>query len=140
MPFIGETAKANCKECGEVPARRKSAGKWQCYIATVPGARVRYKNQAWQALVSQLEQRQGKCANPACDNPILFAQVKGKSCHLDHDDDTGYFCGWLCPTCNPGIGYFGHDPGRIEGAAEYVRQTRFYVPLPTPEYAMPVDA
>jgi hypothetical protein len=87
-------------------------------------SRVRYKSQAWEALVAQLELRQGRCANPGCDNPILFAQSAGKSCHLDHDDDTGYFCGWLCPTCNPGIGYFGHNRNRLAGAAEYVRKTR----------------
>jgi hypothetical protein len=133
MPFIGETTKANCKECGEVPARRHRNGKPKCYMAGVRGGvRVRYKNQAWQMLVSQLELRQGMCANPRCSNPILFGEGLGKSCHLDHDDKTGYICGWLCPTCNPGIGCFGHDPNRIEGAAEYVRQTRVHLPLPTP--------
>lgn len=129
MPFIGEIAKGECRECGQVPVkgycRRKVA---QCYVVTVPGARVRYRNQAWDMLVSQLEERQGLCANPKCDTPLLFNQGLGKSCHLDHDESTGYLCGWLCPTCNPGIGYFDHDADRLEGAAALrkVHQKRTY--------------
>ena len=39
----------------------------------------------------------------------------------DHDHETGQFRGWLCGTCNTGLGRFKDDPDLMERAADYVR-------------------
>lgn len=39
---------------------------------------------------------------------------------LDHDHSTGAFRGWLCETCNLGLGQFRDDPTLLARAIEYL--------------------
>jgi len=41
---------------------------------------------------------------------------------LDHDHDTGRFRGWLCESCNKGIGFMREDIEAILSAADYLRK------------------
>lgn len=41
---------------------------------------------------------------------------------LDHDHVTGEFRGWLCNTCNRGIGYLGDYLDGIKSAERYLRK------------------
>lgn len=40
--------------------------------------------------------------------------------HLDHDADSGEIRGWLCGSCNRGIGLLQHSPEVLLGAAAYL--------------------
>jgi hypothetical protein len=40
--------------------------------------------------------------------------------HLDHDHITGEFRGWLCSTCNTGIGHLGDTIDAIKAALKYL--------------------
>lgn len=42
--------------------------------------------------------------------------------HLDHCHVTGKFRGWLCSTCNTGIGKLGDDVAGLLRAVEYLRR------------------
>jgi hypothetical protein len=41
--------------------------------------------------------------------------------NLDHCHDTKMFRGWLCRSCNTGIGSLGDDIGGLEKALVYLR-------------------
>lgn len=41
---------------------------------------------------------------------------------LDHDHETGEFRGWLCHTCNCGIGFLGDNIEGLQRALEYLRK------------------
>jgi len=43
---------------------------------------------------------------------------------LDHCHETGVFRGWLCRTCNSGLGQFKDNVVILEKAAEYLRKTK----------------
>lgn len=42
--------------------------------------------------------------------------------HLDHDHVTGKFRGWLCGSCNRGIGMLGDDIAGVERAIAYLKR------------------
>lgn len=42
----------------------------------------------------------------------------------DHDHETGFFRGYLCPRCNLSLGAFEDDPELLERAAGYLRESR----------------
>lgn len=46
----------------------------------------------------------------------------GNTLNYDHDHDTGWFRGWLCPDCNKGIGLLKDNPALLRGAAYYLEQ------------------
>ena len=50
-----------------------------------------------------------------CNKPLL-----GKEC-LDHDHSTLEFRGWLCYSCNTGIGKLGDNVEGLEKALTYLR-------------------
>lgn len=48
-----------------------------------------------------------------------------KVAHWDHDHGTGGGRGWLCASCNTGIGLLGDNPKLLETAAQYLRERGF---------------
>jgi hypothetical protein len=64
-----------------------------------------------------LAAQNGRCA--ICGTP---APDRLASMHLDHDHETGAIRGFLCITCNQGLGLFREDPSRLLRAVVYLRQ------------------
>lgn len=55
---------------------------------------------------------------------ICGRMVEGKSLHLDHCHATNTIRGWLCVTCNSGLGQFYDNPETLRAAADYVERFR----------------
>jgi len=54
---------------------------------------------------------------PICDR---HAEEIRQPLQVDHNPMTSAVRGLACPTCNRGLGLFGHDVGRLERAYEYL--------------------
>lgn len=61
------------------------------------------------------EMRAGLCE--ICDRP----QAK---LYLDHDHETGIVRGWLCLTCNTGLGKFQDSVSELQKAIDYLKKPR----------------
>ena len=46
-----------------------------------------------------------------------------KLLHLDHCHKTKAFRGWICPSCNQGIGNLGDSEEGLENALNYIRRS-----------------
>lgn len=55
------------------------------------------------------------CHKPAEDE-------KGRRLAIDHDHETGEFRGFLCGSCNTGMGLLSDDPARLRAAADYLER------------------
>mgnify|MGYP001573277352 CR=1 FL=1 len=64
------------------------------------------------------------CIDPHGDVKRGACEVCETECELcyDHDHATGLFRGWLCRSCNNGLGHFRDDPYRLVAAAAYLRR------------------
>jgi len=58
---------------------------------------------------------------PCPDVCDICRQADGKALHLDHCHLTGTFRGWLCSSCNLGIGSFKDSSDTLIAAARYLR-------------------
>lgn len=70
------------------------------------------------------ESQRGLCA--ICSRPETTRHQNGRQRNLavDHDHQTGTIRGLLCGRCNPGIGFFQHNPDYLDRAAMYLRVSR----------------
>ncbi len=50
-----------------------------------------------------------------CNHPLGRLEI----C-LDHNHNTGNFRGWICKTCNLGLGYFNDSPNLLNRAIQYL--------------------
>lgn len=64
----------------------------------------------------QLLDTQDSCC-AICRAPLSLEPF---SAHLDHDHHSGTVRGFLCPSCNRGLGHFDDDADRLFNAALYV--------------------
>jgi Recombination endonuclease VII len=59
------------------------------------------------------------------DNCELCGKHRGKKkLSLDHDHETKRFRGWLCNSCNLGIGLMGDSLARLEAAVSYLKKAK----------------
>ena len=59
---------------------------------------------------------------PMCCDCCGKEVTNRKTMHLDHDHKTGDFRGWLCNTCNTGIGSLGDSVEGLENAIRYLNE------------------
>lgn len=57
---------------------------------------------------------------PGCE--ICGRTPTRASLHLDHCHETNKFRGWLCSSCNNGIGLLGDNSANVLRAVEYLRR------------------
>ena len=62
----------------------------------------------------------------ACD--ICETITPASKLHLDHNHNTGKFRGWLCRTCNTGLGSLGDSQIGLQKAIDYLRRTEHEQP------------
>jgi Recombination endonuclease VII len=80
--------------------------------------RTRVKNLRWKRKQMGIPEATRLCPlNCECCGNIL---ISGKRTHLDHDHATGKFRGWLCNSCNLGIGALGDSIEGIRKALTYL--------------------
>ena len=119
-----------CKECSveRAQARRRAkpeehraaSRRWQARnrfrVALKQSAYIAEKkgHEPCSATVAEIKEAfTGYCA-------ICGAEEKKRKLCMDHDHSTGQFRGWLCHTCNQGIGCFRDDSELLERAAEFI--------------------
>jgi len=51
---------------------------------------------------------------------ICYGWITEATCHIDHDHETGFFRGLLCPQCNIGLGNFHDSIEFLERAIKYL--------------------
>lgn len=117
-----ETGMAVCAECGPVKMKWvKHKNGWRCSVAHklqkkmgTPGTHTKGIGfMSAKERAQRIEWQQGKC--------VICGEVK-PLCR-DHDHNTGLDRGFLCRSCNIGLGHFNDDPVLLRKAAIYV--TRF---------------
>jgi hypothetical protein len=57
---------------------------------------------------------------PICGKKL----IPGLTCipNLDHDHKTGKVRGWVCGTCNTGMGKFNDSPGMLKRAMDWIKR------------------
>lgn len=63
-----------------------------------------------------------KTAPPPPENCDCCGKPLGDKPCLDHDHNTLEFRGWLCYSCNTGIGKLGDDPEGVRQALDYLER------------------
>lgn len=63
-----------------------------------------------------LREQRGVC--PICGLVLIPPEIA-----FDHDHKTGVFRGWLCRTCNSGLGHFRDDVRLLALAQDYLNAT-----------------
>lgn len=66
--------------------------------------------------LERLDWQEGKCE--ICENKLDV----GRNCHLDHNHATGKIRGFLCHSCNTGIGKLKDSVELLEKAITYLRK------------------
>jgi hypothetical protein len=126
-------SQGTCRECARqaskkwVAANREkhstSVKRWQTKNRT----HVRALNKIWrdknhEKITAANRVRQG-LPLPSRPSPDS-CECCGKKCsyklHLDHDHISGKFRGWLCASCNVGLGYFGDGMAGLIKAMGYL--------------------
>lgn len=112
-----------CVECGaELTLTARRANEERVFCSRECKSRHRQVAQhglTRQDYLAMFEAQGGGCA--ICGAPA--ADVIGRRLVVDHDHLTGDVRGLLCSACNAGLGHFGDDPKRLEGAIRYLAGT-----------------
>ena len=59
-------------------------------------------------------------------NPPKHCEIcsRAGAMHCDHDHTTGEFRGWLCSSCNKGLGFLGDDAEGLRRALAYLERVQ----------------
>jgi len=99
--------------------RAKHPEKHRAYMrqwhAAHPNKHKEYKNR-------QKERRYAPTRPCPVGCEICGCYYATKSLALDHNHKTEKFRGWLCQTCNMGLGHFEDDPILLLKAIQYLRK------------------
>lgn len=86
---------------------------------------IRY-NLSRQQYEKMYKKQGGECA--ICESHIDLGGKPGgrtsNTCHIDHDHETGFIRGLLCPACNQGLGQFEDNPEILYKAMNYVLKSK----------------
>lgn len=119
--------RTKCKECSNRQARAWRARNpervrvhWLTAITKNPdrgrpSALRRHYGITVEQYDSLLLNQDGRCA--ICGKTV---EENGQRLHVDHDHETGRVRGLLCNACNPGIGFFKHNPDLLKKAMGYL--------------------
>lgn len=91
-------------------------------------SRLQYKKRNQDKLCVKQRKKRG-LPEPSRPEPILCeccGRQRGRtSLNLDHDHPTGKFRGWLCGSCNRGIGLLSDTIDGLQRAIDYLRASEF---------------
>lgn len=109
------TSVKNAKQYPKNPQKRKdSTARWKA----LNPARNKHLNRRWRGLPDPTRPEPQECENCG-GTPNGHGGL-----HLDHDHKTGAFRGWLCHSCNAGIGQLGDTIEGLERAVAYLRRAQ----------------
>jgi hypothetical protein len=116
--------RANRKRLLEYAAayRRKNQKKLRAAARTAWAKIPRAKRRAISRARTERGRRRSTLPRPAhCE---LCDAASKSTLHRDHDHITGQFRGWLCCSCNWGLGNFKDNPALLRKAAEFLENAR----------------
>lgn len=67
-----------------------------------------------------LRKQKGRCG--ICHAALFRGHRHARAAHLDHDHKTGHVRGWLCSTCNVGLGHFCDNVKLLQSAVKYLKR------------------
>ncbi len=120
----------DCAACGPgVRIRHKLNGQkvrhWACRTADArhaPGAVARRKRYQWVRRKYGLSAADWDELVALHGGACAICGTAGEELAVDHCHRTGRVRGLLCHDCNLGLGRFRDDPGRLQGAIDYLRR------------------
>jgi Recombination endonuclease VII len=86
-----------------------------------------YRIENWERLAAKRRKKMGQPepTGPypnACEICEALEANQDKGLMLDHDHKTGLFRGWLCSSCNLGLGKLGDSLEQIERTLRYMQR------------------
>lgn len=114
MTWTHRIVDGGCANCGAVTLiYKKSKGRYVCPNSTTFTRSVPTKTKVRNARIEELGRKfNGHC--DICNDPI-------EKPHVDHDHKTGLARGYLCFSCNVGLGHFKDSPELLAKAIEYLQ-------------------
>lgn len=108
---------ARYKESSERSAEKWRAANPEKYASMVKSIQLKSRYGTTQLQVDALfEKQRGLCG--ICNKPL---PLKGSGRHLDHDHVTAKLRGFLCRTCNLGLGHFQDSLELLMSALRYLQ-------------------
>jgi len=78
-------------------------------------------NSCYREAADRLKQIKKTAPEKPADNKCDCCGSIIETFYLDHDHKTGLFRGWVCRSCNVGLGFLGDDIAGVTKALEYLR-------------------
>lgn len=116
LPSFGKQGKylrSKCKDCrkGESSYADQTPEQKRRYAET---ARVKLYGMTDEDYIEMLLKQDNRCG--ICRSPMLKPQI-------DHSHQTGKVRGFLCSTCNTGLGKLGDDIDGLKRAIKYLEES-----------------
>jgi hypothetical protein len=106
------------KALGRVRAKQYRDGRRAKGLPTTRAYSIE-TNRRWRGLPEPTRPEPKTCE--CCGGP---PNGRGRGLHLDHDHETGKFRGWLCGSCNLGLGQLGDSFDAVLRALTYLAKNR----------------